>query len=77
MNDHLSLPLLSERGAREHIPREEGNRLVALATLIRQDVGNLSHRRAGAQPEIVLCIRFVKKAPSASIDDRPSARMPS
>ncbi|KYQ59334.1 hypothetical protein ALC60_01644 [Trachymyrmex zeteki] len=29
--------------------------------------------RIGAQvrPEIVLCIRFVKKAPSAAIDDRP------
>ncbi|KYM93158.1 hypothetical protein ALC53_00093 [Atta colombica] len=31
--------------------------------------------RIGAQvrPEIVLCIRFVKKAPSAAIDDRPSS----
>lgn len=31
--------------------RESGNdrsSIVALATLIRQDVGNLSHRRAGA-----------------------------
>ncbi|KYN03793.1 hypothetical protein ALC62_05305 [Cyphomyrmex costatus] len=28
---------------------------------------------AQVRPEIVLCIRFVKKAPSAAIDDRPSS----